>query len=215
MMPVAKIALLFASVWAILLFAVKILIAVAGRRRLYSRRQGSALAGIFYNFTGAMLPSKKESLSKHKLSFTIGVIFHVGIFAAVLIVIFTVIRPDLAKQAKHVLIPLIAASLAAGVFLFIKRIFLRNMRAMSAPEDYFAIFAACGFVFLALLNLLLRGDAVLTVTWFYAAGLLVYMPLGKLRHAVTFFIVRAEFGARLGRRGTYPPKKAEETCNAG
>ena len=39
----------------------------------------------------------------------------------------------------------------------------------------------------------------------YTGLLLVYLPLGKLRHAVFFFVARGDYGRRLGFRGVYPP----------
>jgi hypothetical protein len=41
----------------------------------------------------------------------------------------------------------------------------------------------------------------------YAGVLFLYFPLGKLRHAVFFFVARADYGRRLGYRGVYPPAR--------
>jgi hypothetical protein len=38
-----------------------------------------------------------------------------------------------------------------------------------------------------------------------AVLLLVYAPLGKIRHCLFFFSTRSQLGAFFGRRGTYPP----------
>jgi hypothetical protein len=43
----------------------------------------------------------------------------------------------------------------------------------------------------------------------FGALLFLYIPFGKLRHMVYFFVVRADYGFRLGYRGVYPPEKME------
>ena len=43
----------------------------------------------------------------------------------------------------------------------------------------------------------------------YAALIFLYLPLGKLRHAVFFFVARGDYGWRLGHRGVYPPAGGE------
>jgi hypothetical protein len=87
-----------------------------------------------------------------------------------------------------------------GVGLLVQRMFSPTLRAMSAPDDYLAIVASCG-----LLALVSIGPGHETALMLYTSLLLIYLPLGKLRHVVFFFVARADYGRRLGHRGVYPP----------
>ncbi len=80
---------------------------------------------------------------------------------------------------------------------------------MSAPDDYIAILATCGL--LALASGYPIDAASDVVTLIYAVLLFAYLPLGKLRHAVFFFVARGDYGRRLGRRGVYPSATARTT----
>ena len=77
---------------------------------------------------------------------------------------------------------------------------------MSTAEDYVAILATC--VLLALASLDSAGAEARLAFLIYAGLLFAYLPVGKLRHAVFFFVARADYGGRLGYRGVYPPSTA-------
>jgi hypothetical protein len=96
--------------------------------------------------------------------------------------------------------------LLAGLYLLLRRTTSPTLRAMNTPDDYIATLASCGLLALAILDSVsAHGHVVLLV---YSALLLIYLPLGKLRHAVFFFIARGDYGRRLGYRGVYPPAPA-------
>jgi hypothetical protein len=99
--------------------------------------------------------------------------------------------------------PVIVLSLLAGVSLFIRRLSARNLRVMNVPDDYIAILASCGLLALASIPTIVVGHGAALMI--YTGLLLVYLPLGKLRHAVFFFVARGDYGRRLGFRGVYPP----------
>jgi len=87
----------------------------------------------------------------------------------------------------------------------VRRTLSTDLRAMSAPDDYVAITVTCGLLALAAL---MGGDRDHQLTLLIYAGLFfVYFPLGKLRHAVFFFVARGNYGRRLGYRGVYPPPR--------
>jgi nitrate reductase gamma subunit len=94
-------------------------------------------------------------------------------------------------------------ALLAGLYLLVQRLLSPTLRAMSAPDDYLAILASCGLLALASLRRIGPDDEILLLL--YAFLLLIYVPLGKLRHVVFFFVARADYGRRLGYRGVYPP----------
>ncbi|MCX6646901.1 MAG: hypothetical protein NTY09_11210 [bacterium] len=188
-----------------------------GKGRIdYSVQAGNPIRGIIYNFTWAMLPSHKETISRHPVWFSIGLLMHIGIFIAIVQVIIDILIPKqymvpiplFPNPIHDVIITglffiLAIASLCAAV-LFLKRVFSKTLRYMSSFDDYFSILLVLDFLLAASfreLRIFQWGPFFI-----HSAILFFYLPLGKLRHALFFFIARAEYGSRLGYRGTYPAK---------
>jgi hypothetical protein len=157
-----------------------------------------------YAFTLAMLPRHKETVRLHPLEFALGLLLHAGAVPALLGAALAAAAPAAGLAVLGALRPLFAIALAAGLALLARRIFSARLRALSIPDDYAAIAATCG-----LLACAWRAPAAVVLV--YAGALFLYLPLGKLRHAVFFFAARGDLGRRLGRRGVYPaPRAAEE-----
>ena len=172
----------------------------------YSQPAGSPARGLLYNLTLGMLPTRKESARLHPGKFAVGIVMHLGTLACLALVVVSLIDADAGLRGLTLLRPLVAVALLAGLYLLVRRGVSRNLRAMSVPDDYVAIALTCGLLGLSLAApLFAQGRATLLG---YAAVLLVYLPLGKLRHAVFFFLSRGELGSRLGYRGAYPPLRA-------
>jgi len=189
--------------WAVAALGVQVLAAWGGGREDYSSRAGSSARGIAYSFTVAMTPRHKESVSRHPVKFAVGVVMHIGVMLSLLAAVLLVVWPTAGSAALSHGRPLIATSLVAGLYLLVRRTLSRDLREMSAPDDYIAMLATCGLLALACVY---TGDAGSETVYLIYAGLLfAYLPLGKLRHAVFFFVARANHGRRLGRRGVYPP----------
>ena len=78
-----------------------------------------------------------------------------------------------------------------------------HLRGLATPDDFVANLLTTLFALLAAGQLAwpaLRGP------WLAEAILLlVYLPLGKIRHCFFFFPTRSHLGAFFGRRGTFPP----------
>lgn len=191
--------------WAAVALAAQVLIARDGGRRDFSRRAGRPLAGLFYNFTVAMLPGHKETARLHPAEFGAGVVLHVGVFAALAELLFLLAAANPTPGWITALRSLAGIGAVTAIVLLVRRVRSPVMRALSTPDDYLAVLATCGLLVLAAFPALGSGAALLT----YAALLFVYLPLGKLRHAVFFFVARADYGWRLGYRGVYPPARVE------
>ncbi len=191
------------AIWAAAALAGQVWSARSGRRPDLSRPAGSPAKGVWYNFTTAMLPWHKETARLHMVEFGAGVILHVGVLLTLVGVLVLLVAPGVGGRVLAWLGPVSLLSLAAGIGLLVRRMTSSQMRAISAPDDYLAIVVTCG---------LLIFETAFAFSWTsagpllaYTSLLLVYLPLGKLRHAVFFFLARADYGRRLGRRGVYPP----------
>lgn len=173
-----------------------------GRRVLLAPAAGNPVAGVRYAFTGAMLPQAKESVRMHLPSYAAGIIFHIGTFAALGLLVTTLAGLGLpAVLAWAAAIPPLVGA-AGGLALLVKRVATPHLRSLSSADDFLANLLTTLFAALA-------GAATLhpplTPAWFVAAVLLfLYAPLGKIRHCVFFFSSRAYLGAFFGYRGTFP-----------
>ncbi len=172
------------------------------RRRLFAPPAGRAGAGVRYAFTTAFLPWAKESASGHALSYAAGLLYHAGIFAmlACLLLSVTPLRPSPAVTSA--LAALFGAALAAGIGLLVKRLLDVALRSLSVPDDFVAnllVDAALAAALAAALE-----PSALFVFQLMGAGLLLYAPLGKLRHMLFLLTSRRLWGVYYGRRGVLP-----------
>lgn len=186
-------------VWAAIALVAQVIRSRGKGRVDYSVRAGNVAQGIIYNFTWAMTPGHKETIRLHPFEFIIGFLMHIGIFL-------TLARTFVLILYPHGITPLwsfltFSVPALCGFYLLIRRTVSAEMRMMSSFDDYFSNILTVGWVIMAMLiDSLVSAGAFLI----YTSVLFFYFPLGKLRHAVFFFIARADYGARLGYRGTYP-----------
>ena len=171
-------------------------------RRDYSARAGDTIRGMLYNFTWAMLPSHKETVRLHPFEFTIGVLMHIGIFIAIAKALILIIVPTFDIPISYVLVILLGISAFCAIWLLMRRIISLNLRFMSHPDDYVSIVLSLVFM----LSAIAQESGFIDAGAFLIVSAIVffYLPLGKLKHALFFFVARADYGARLGYRGTYP-----------
>ena len=199
-----ELALCAAAAWALLA-----LVALAFRTRAWGRRAphappaGDAAAGARYAFTKGMLPQAKESVRTHLPSYAAGLVFHGGVFAS-----FGLLAASLAGfEPGSALLRLGGAAAGAGALaglgLLGKRIASPVLLGLSAPDDYVANVLTS--VFAALAALAAFAPDARAASLVAGVALLLYLPVGKIRHCLLFFPSRYEMGRFFGRRGTFPP----------
>ncbi len=193
----------FASIaWSALLLTAQLIAARGHGRRDFSVRAGSKLQGLIYNFTAGMMPAHKETVRKHPIKFLIGVVMHMGAFAGFAKVGILLSAFSTEPIYPPVTLPFLGIAFLCGVYLLVRRATTPYLRIMSVFDDYFSILATLCFIAFTMLHEanLIGGSFFL----YSSAGLFFYLPLGKLKHALFFFVARANYGARLGYRGVYP-----------
>jgi hypothetical protein len=205
-MAVLRIFVIAAFFFSLILLTVQVLQTLSfGRRRLHSQPGGDPWKGVAYSFGRGMMPWEKESAAKHLPTYIAGMIYHAGIFAAILSVLLlaTGVRPP--EAAATALRILLAAGFLAGTGLLIKRVINRKMRHISCPDDFVSNLLVDGLVSLGLLSSWLTA----AVPVFFAAAIVtfLYTPLGKIRHCFFFFYSRILFGSYFGRRGVLPRRR--------
>ncbi|HSL20083.1 MAG TPA: hypothetical protein VK886_01015 [Vicinamibacterales bacterium] len=165
-----------------------------------------AWRGVFYAFGRGMDPRGKDGVRAHPLVFCGGVLFHVGIFTAGLTLALLLGGIALPSPARQAAVVLLAAAIASGLGLLVRRVRTPVLQAISVPDDYSSNLLVLAFLSAGLIAQLAPGAA----TSFAIAGaaLVVYAPFSKIRHSVLFFVARARFGLFIGRRGVFARRAA-------
>jgi len=121
-----------------------------------------------------------------------------------------------------------------GLSLFFKRVFSKKLRPFSNYDDYFSngvvtlfqLFSCAFFALFALVAIFNFRDelerireihilcsyftAIIYCGYYISAILLfLYLPFGKLKHAIYYFAARYHLGFFYGWRNSWPPKKSK------
>jgi hypothetical protein len=177
-------------------------------RAPFAPPRARASAGVRYAFTTAFLPWAKESARQHLASYLAGIVFHLGLFAGLARLALSLWPGAWPACLDAGFAVVLAAALVCGLGLLVKRHRDATLRAVSTPEDSAAnllvnVFLAAGCA-TALRPALLPGFQLV------GAALLLYAPLGKLRHMLFLLTSRRYWGVYFGRRGIRPgPRPAE------
>jgi hypothetical protein len=178
-----------------------------GIRKNHSIPKGNRKKGIIYAFGKGMTPFEKESAKKNLGSYTAGILYHSAIFFSLFYLVLKLFSYTLFSSFLVPFQILLGMGFVSGIMLFLKRIFLKNMRALSCPDDYVANIIVNFFILLTLLNTFFANlQSFLFLT---AILMFLYIPIGKIKHCVFFFYTRILFGHFYGRRGTLPPQKGK------
>jgi hypothetical protein len=161
--------------------------------------------GVAYAFGKGLMPWEKESARKHILTYIAGFLYHFGIFSALIVLVLMVFSIPIPPPAMLLARILIGLGLFCGVGLFIKRILVSYMRRISCPDDYAANLIVDVFLLLSFLTIFIPDFRM--VFYLSAIVMILYIPLGKIRHCFFFFYSRLLFGRFYGRRGVLDKKR--------
>lgn len=180
---------------------------IFGKKPLYSEPQGVGNKGIMYAFGKGMMPWEKESAARHLPTYIAGILYHSGIFAGLFYILLIVISFCPGLFLINALRILMLCGIACGVALFLKRIFKTTLKNISCPDDFASNILVDLFLFFALIDTFI--SSVRPVFLFAAILMLLYIPVGKIRHCFFFFYSRILFGLFYGRRGILPQKQRQ------
>lgn len=200
--------LLIATIYAAVALAIMLITTASIKRKpLFAKANGSEWDGIKYAFTAGMLPSAKESVRMHMPTFVFGILYHAGIFVAALHLVAVAIRFQLPPAVVLAMRIVMLAGLVTGAALLVKRATLAKMRIISSSDDFIANLLADLFLALSIATTMTATiEPWLTEC---AIVLLLYIPIGKIRHCVFFFYTRLNFGRLFGRRGVLSHRVAK------
>lgn len=165
-----------------------------------ARARGAVGRGVVYAFTLGMLPWEKPARSpKFWVAYVRGVLFHLGAFAGLATL---AVSPWLGKLPLAVRIALLVSvgvGLMAGLLGLFMRLANGELRGLSIPDDYVSLILVV--IFLAGAWIVLEDPSRRALFWLLSSPMLLYIPLGKIRHCVYFFLSRLYYGVSSGRLG--------------
>ncbi|HWQ07463.1 MAG TPA: hypothetical protein VN436_00060 [Holophaga sp.] len=203
-MSFLRLCVLLSAAWCVLTLALAYAgVKAFGTRQLFARPAGDPARGVAYAFTKAMLPWAKESVRTNLLSYAAGMTFHAGVFAAFLLLLLALSGFYLPWPVALPVGSLALVGGIAGLALIVKRLLSPVLRGLSVPDDFISNLLSSGFALLGFAGIFAPVLQGLWMAW--TVLLLLYLPLGKIRHCVFFFTTRYHLGAFFGRRGTFPP----------
>lgn len=181
----------------------------AGKPKDLSNKSGDTKKGILYANTEAMLPQNKESAYLHIPSYASGMLFHIGTFGSLLLFILSFIPSFncwLTYERIHLILPaILIITCACGYLLFFKRMFSKDLRDLSNPDDFISNAFISTFQLSTLLYLIMpTNNGIVIFYYVWCTLLFLYFPLGKLRHAVYYFAARYHLGFFYGWRNVWP-----------
>ena len=177
-----------------------------GKPKDHARPAGKPASGIVYSFTAGMNPVNKESAFLHLPTYAAGVIFHIASFVSLLIFILVLAGIQPGAAFSTVLAVIALAGAVSGFAMLVKRAADKKLRILSSPDDYFSSLIVS--LFQAMTALVLITGEFVAAWMLLSALLLLYMPVGKLKHAIYFFAARYHLGLFYGWRNVWPPPKA-------
>lgn len=169
-----------------------------------SPAKGSPAHGVLYAFTFGMAPWAKESTRRHLLAYLRGVGFHAGIFAGLAALVTSPWWPLAPEPIRWSFAIVAGLGAAFGFIGEIMRWVERNLHALSTPDDHASVLLVS--IFLAATSVALLNTVWLPAMYVASALMLVYAPLGKIRHCIYFFFSRRFFGLFVGRRAVIHPE---------
>ena len=162
---------------------------------------GNPLKGVAYSMTGAMSPKKKESAYMHLPTYTAGLLYHFGTFLCLFLLILSFFSVSYSDFLSGIFVGFLGLTSLSGLGILIKRIVKSGLRNLSNPDDYISNILVTIF---QLSTVFLVLNWIPEMVYYIIAGmLLLYIPIGKLRHLVYFFAARYHLGWFYGYRGVW------------
>ena len=173
-----------------------------------SEAKNRILPGVMYSLTVAMSPTKKETAYTHLPTYTAGILYHLGSFLSIFVVALHFFKFQIPEKIAFVGALFLFITSAAGLSILIKRFINKKLRSISNPDDFASNAIVTGFHVITAISLFSLD--IHPVLFVYAGLLFLYIPLGKLKHTIFFFLARIQLGLFYGKRGIWPSKRRHQ-----
>jgi nitrate reductase gamma subunit len=163
--------------------------------------KGSGAAGAAAAMTTLFRPWSMESTRKGFLQWIEFAVFHVGVAVMIAMSFVIPFAPGwLTPPVVALVILCQALALVAGALRLFRRIREPKLRAISSPDDYFAL-AVTDALFLACITATLQLPVGTEIYFLLVALIIAFVPFTKISHYIYYPIARYFYGSYLGRRG--------------
>lgn len=169
-----------------------------------SKPLGETGPAIRYAMTRAMDPRKKESAFLHLPTYTAGILYHLGTFLSLFLFVFFLFKIEPQGWLRMVITGFLIVSGGCGLAILVKRIIKNELRALSNADDFISNLMVTAVQLITATTLI--NVRLFPVYFISVSLLLLYLPVGKLKHTIYFFAARYHLGIFYGRRGVWPPK---------
>jgi len=168
--------------------------------------------GFIYSWANVAMPWAMESTRQKKFLYLQFVVFHLGVVAAIgLSFVIPYAAHWLTSQVLVLIFQVvIGGACLVGVIRLVRRLGNPYMRAISTPDDVFALVLLTvwfGFAFFAVPNSTAGGEWHLLTYFFMTAFFLVYVPFSKISHYLYYPFTRYYLGKTMGHRGVFPVRR--------
>jgi nitrate reductase gamma subunit len=166
--------------------------------------------GARYSLLAVAMPWTIGSNRRHPLLYAQFVIFHLAVALSIAMSFAIPYAPRWIAGSMVVvaLQVLFVAAAAVGIVRLIRRTADPYLRAISSPDDYFALIMLIFWFLFAALAAPNHGETCRLIYFLLTAFFLVYVPFSKISHYLYYPLARWYLGRTLGHRGVYPLKGA-------
>jgi hypothetical protein len=168
----------------------------------FSKQHGNISKAVQYSFTKAMSPAKKESAYLHLPTYMAGIIYHLGTFLSIFLFFTFLLKIEFNQLTNYILMGFLVISGISGFGILIKRIMKSELLSLSNPDDFISNLLVTLFQLATALALFMIDSIILY--YILVTALLLYLPMGKLKHTIYFFAARYHLGFFYGWRGIWP-----------
>ena len=169
----------------------------------FSTPAGNPGRAIVYSFIGAMSPQNKESACLHLPTYAAGIMYHMGTFLSLAYIPFAFLGVTQPPELSICFAGILLLSTACGLGMVAKRVYKKELRRLSNLDDFISNLLVTFFQ-LATTVILVKGHTH-PLYYIILSFLLLYIPIGKLKHLIYFFAARIHLGYFYGHRGVWPP----------
>jgi len=166
-----------------------------------ARPKGSSLEGAAAAMTTMLRPWSMETTRKGFIHWVEFAIFHVGVAVMIAMSFVISLAPQwLTPPVTTAVIVTQVLALIAGIIRLVTRVRDPKMRAISSPDDYFALVYA-NLLFITCIPATLHLPVWTEIFFVLVAIIIAIVPFTKISHYIYYPFARYFYGAYLGRRG--------------
>lgn len=164
--------------------------------------KGSVRRGVLLSFGSVFMPWSMESTRKHWPVYAEFALFHIAVAIAIgATFVHPYAKGALTDPVVYTLAVFLAIGTVVGVLRAVRRLSRPEMRALSTPDDYFAIGIVTIYFPAAIWGLLSDSNWGLIAYFGLTTFLLIYVPWSKISHYLYMPFTRFYHGFLFGRRG--------------